>query len=287
MKPLLFRVPTVTDRSFRVQVDDGPHFYDRLHFHPELQLTLIKESVGTQVVGDRIDRFRPYDLLLLGANLPHVFRNDPAYFVPDSPERALSYSVYLRPEHLQQTVFGMPELNHLDQLFREARHGVRIRFNEVGSVTTCLEQLPTQRPFDQLMTLLSVLDQMASDPRRERLSITAYELPRRPDDHQRLDNVFTYILNNYASPITLEEVANQAHLTPSAFCRFFRLHTRKTFSQLLNEVRIEHACRLLQESKLPISQIAFSCGYTNLSNFNRQFKLITSLTPGQYSKAIF
>lgn len=287
MKPLLFRVPTVDDRSFRVQVDDGPHFYDRLHFHPELQLTLIQESVGTLVVGDRIDRFRPYDLLLLGANLPHVFRNDPGYFLPDQSHRALSYSVYLRPEHLQHTFFGMPELNHLSQLFQEARQGVRIRFNEVSTDTTYMAQLHTLRPFEQLITLLTVLDSMATNANRELLSITAYEQPRRPDDHQRLDNVFTYILNHYASPITLEEVAAQAHLTPSAFCRFFRLHTRKTFSQLLNEVRIEHASRLLQESKLPISQIAFSCGYTNLSNFNRQFKLITGLTPGQYMKAIF
>ncbi|RRB01257.1 AraC family transcriptional regulator [Larkinella rosea] len=287
MKPLLFRVPTVDDRSFRVQVDDGPHFYDRLHFHPELQLTLIKESVGTQVVGDRIDRFRPYDLLLLGANLPHVFRNDPAYFAQKTAHQALSYSVYLRPEQLQESFFGLPELNHLNQLFQEARHGVRIRFNEPVSTTTHLEQLHTLRPFEQLMTLLTVLDRMASDPNRELLSMTAYEQPRRPDDHQRLDNVFTFILNQYASPITLEDVAAQAHLTPSAFCRFFRLHTRKTFSQLLNEVRIEHACRLLQESKLPISQIAFSCGYTNLSNFNRQFKLINNLTPGQYIKALF
>ncbi|GAB3331455.1 AraC family transcriptional regulator [Larkinella ripae] len=287
MKPLLFRVPTVDDRSFRVQVDDGPHFYDRLHFHPELQLTLIKESVGTQVVGDRIDRFRPYDLLLLGANLPHVFRNDPDYFTDQTGYRALSYSVYLSPEHLRQTFFGMPELNHLSQLFQDARRGVRIRFNEAVSVTAHMEQLHLLRPFEQLMTLLTVLDRMASDSRRELLSITAYEQPRRPDDHQRLDNVFTYILNHYALPITLEDVAGQAHLTPSAFCRFFRLHTRKTFSQLLNEVRIEHASRLLQESKLPIGQIAFSCGYTNLSNFNRQFKLITGLTPGQYIKAIF
>ncbi|GAB3897579.1 AraC family transcriptional regulator [Larkinella knui] len=287
MKPLLFKVPTVDDRSFRVQVDDGPHFYDRLHFHPELQLTLIKESVGTQVVGDRIDRFRPYDLLLLGANLPHVFRNDPDYFTTATTHRALSYSVYLRPEHLKETFFGMPELTHLTELFQEARHGVRIRFNEPVSTTSFMEQLHTLRPFEQLMTLLTVLDRMASDSRREMLSMTAYEQPRRPDDHQRLDSVFTFILNHYASPITLDDVAAQAHLTPSAFCRFFRLHTRKTFSQLLNEVRIEHACRLLQESKLPISQIAFSCGYTNLSNFNRQFKLITGLTPGQYIKAIF
>jgi AraC-like DNA-binding protein len=73
-----------------------------------------------------------------------------------------------------------------------------------------------------------------------------------------------------------------ANLTPGAFCRFFRQHTRKTFSTLLNEVRVEHACRYLRESKQSISQIAFSCGYTNLSNFNRQFKDIMGMPPGEY-----
>jgi AraC-like DNA-binding protein len=77
-------------------------------------------------------------------------------------------------------------------------------------------------------------------------------------------------------------VANIASLTPGAFCRFFRQHTRKTFSTLLNEVRIEHACRHLRESKQSISQTAYVCGFTNLSNFNRQFKTITGLSPSDY-----
>ncbi|WP_128547098.1 AraC family transcriptional regulator [Larkinella soli] len=286
MKPLLFRVPTVNDRSFRVQIDDGPHFYDRLHFHPELQLTLIREGVGTQVVGDRIERFRPYDVLLLGANLPHVLRNDPDYFMSGSTRRVLAHSVLFRFEPLEGSLFGMPEMAHLTQLFREARHGVRVRYGPDDPVVRQLERLPSARPFEQLMTLLTVLDHLSAEPQREVLSITAYEQPRRPDDHQRLDNVFTFLLKNYDQPITLEDVAGVAHLTPSAFCRFFRLHTRKTFTQVLNEVRVEQACRFLQESTLPVGQIAFSCGYTNLSNFNRQFRTITGLTPGRYMKTV-
>ncbi|HAK80604.1 MAG TPA: AraC family transcriptional regulator, partial [Runella sp.] len=68
-------------------------------------------------------------------------------------------------------------------------------------------------------------------------------------------------------------------------CRFLRTHTRKTFSELLSEVRIEHACRLLKDSTKSVSEIAFECGYSNLSNFNRQFKQITKLTPREYVKS--
>jgi len=113
------------------------------------------------------------------------------------------------------------------------------------------------------------------------LSIKAFEQPRRPDDHRWLDQVFGYILQNDAAPIRLEDVADVANLTPSAFCRFFKVHSRKKFSNLLNEVRVEYAWLMLSQPGLSISQIAFSCGYTNLSNINRQFKTIMGMKPAE------
>lgn len=285
MKPLLFRIPTVDDRSMRVQEDNDVRFYDRLHFHPEIQLTLIKRGEGTLVAGNRIDRFGPYDLLLLGDNLAHVLRNHQDYYQPDTPLRSVAYSIFFRKEALANTLFSLPELSHITNLLQEARHGIRLRLEGPGELSERMESLPHVRPFEQLMVLLDTLDILANSPAREVLSTVAYERPRRPDDHHRLDQVFSFILEHYASPITLDDIADVANLTPGAFCRFFKIHTRKTFSHLLNEVRIEQACRLLQQSGHSISQIAFACGYTNLSNFNRQFKTIVGMAPGEYVKS--
>jgi AraC-like DNA-binding protein len=284
MKALLFRVPTVDDRSFRVQVDHDKHFYQRLHFHPEFQLTLIKEGTGTLVVGDRIDRFQPYDLVLLGANVPHVMLNDADYFQPDSTRQVMAYSFFFKESILGEIFIKSPELMHIAELLREATHGVRIRFSVPNSLTDRLEQINELRPFEQLMLLLNTLDTLTLTPDCERLSGTSYKNPNKPVDHQRLENVFNFILTNYANAITLDDIAGVANLTPHAFCRFLRVHTRKTFSQLLNEVRIEHACRLLKDSTQSVSQIAFSCGYANLSNFNRQFKQVTGMPPRDYLK---
>ncbi|MCP1385787.1 AraC family transcriptional regulator [Runella salmonicolor] len=284
MKALLFRVPTVDDRSFRVQVDHDKHFYQRLHFHPEFQLTLIKEGTGTLVVGDRIDRFQPYDLVLLGANVPHVMLNDADYFQPDSPRQVMAYSFFFKESILGDIFITSPELMHIAELLREATHGVRIRFSGPNSLTDRLEKINELRPFEQLMLLLNTLDTLTLTPDCERLSGTSYKNPNKPVDHQRLENVFNFILTNYANAITLDDIAGVANLTPHAFCRFLRVHTRKTFSQLLNEVRIEHACRLLKDSTQSVSQIAFSCGYANLSNFNRQFKQVTGMPPRDYLK---
>jgi AraC-like DNA-binding protein len=282
MKPLLFKVPAIEDRSFRVEQDSFPHFYGHLHFHPEIQLTLIQQGEGTLIVGDKIDRFGRNDVLMLGSNIPHVLRSDPEYFDAESTRRSDSISVLFRAEHLEPTVLSLPETRHLQQLLQESRHGIRFRCGEGHPLVEKFEALPAQRPIGQFLTLLSILDFLWANAEREVLSVTAFTQPQRPEDHQRLERVFTYILENYQSQITLEDVANMANLTPGAFCRFFRQHTRKTFSTLLNEVRIEHACRYLRESKLSIGQIAFACGYTNLSNFNRQFKEITGMPPREY-----
>lgn len=285
MKPLLFKVPAIEDRSFRVERDDFPHFYGHLHFHPEIQLTLIQQGEGTLIVGDKIDRFDRNDVLMLGSNLPHVLRSDPEYFQPESTRRSTAVSVLFRAEHLGPTVLNLPETRHLQSLLGEAQHGIRFRCQEGHPLAAKFEALPTQRPFDQFLTLLSILDYLSANVDREVLSVTAFTHPQRPEDHQRLERVFSFILENYHSPITLDDVANTANLTPGAFCRFFRQHTRKTFSTLLNEVRVEHACRHLRESKQTISQIALACGYTNLSNFNRQFKEITGMPPGEYIRS--
>ncbi|QJD77686.1 AraC family transcriptional regulator [Spirosoma rhododendri] len=282
MKPLLFKVPTIDDRSFRIEQDTMPHFYGHLHFHPEIQLTLILEGEGTLIVGDKIDRFAPGDVLMLGPNLPHVLRSDPDYFQPESTRQSVSVSVLFRPEQLEMGVLSLPETGHLRQLLTESQHGVRLRCQTNPAFTGKLEQLPSQRPFEQLLTLLHILDELTTRTDREVLSVTAYVQPQRPDDHRRLERVFSYILDQYHTQITLDDIANVASLTPGAFCRFFRQHTRKTFSTLLNEVRIEHACRHLRESKQSISQTAYVCGFTNLSNFNRQFKTITGLSPSEY-----
>lgn len=283
MKALLFRIPTVDDRSFRVQIDHGSHFYQRLHFHPELQLTLIKKGSGTLIVGDCIDRFQPYDLLLLGANIPHVMLNDKSIEGELPTTEVIAYSFFTEKD-LGTFFLQSPELLHIAAFLREASYGIRLRCNAPNLLTHPFEQINEQRPFEQLITLLTTLDTLTLSPDCERLSGTAYKQPQKPIDHQRLEAVFTFILNNYEKNVTLEDVSNIANLTPQAFCRFLRTHTRKTFSQLLNEIRVERACRLLKDSTQSISQIAYTCGYANLSNFNRQFKQVTGMPPRDYLK---
>lgn len=91
-------------------------------------------------------------------------------------------------------------------------------------------------------------------------------------------------MSNFSGEIKLKDAAEVANMSVNAFCRYFKQHTRKTFTQIVNEIRIGHACRLLIEDKWNIRETAFECGYDNISYFNRQFKVIINFTPTEFVK---
>jgi YesN/AraC family two-component response regulator len=98
--------------------------------------------------------------------------------------------------------------------------------------------------------------------------------------------VYQYIMKNFKDEITLNSVSSIANLTPPAFCNFFKKRTQKSFSRFLNEVRIGHACQLLESESKTISSVCFESGYQNFANFNKFFKEITGKTPSQYRKEL-
>ncbi len=93
-----------------------------------------------------------------------------------------------------------------------------------------------------------------------------------------------YIRQNYHQSITMDELANLACLSLSALERRFKKHLGKTPKQFINDVRLENARRQLIETKLPIIDIAFSCGFKEHSYFSKQFKALFGLLPSQVRK---
>ncbi len=282
MKPLLFRIPKTETESFRVQIDDLPYFYDTLHFHPEWQITLMLESTGTQFVGDNVARFQAYDIYFLGSNLPHVFRNDAEYY--SSSMRAHSISIYFRGDILGENFFDIPETLHLKSLLTEASRGFRIRNVEANKLTALIESITHKKGFDKLLTFLEILNAISVSPHKEFLSSIAYQSTQKEADNQRINDVFEFLMRNYERDVSLDEVAGIANMTPNAFCRFFKLRTRKTFSAFLNDIRIGHACRMLQSGDNSVLEVCYANGFNNVSNFNRQFKNRTKMTPSVYLK---
>ncbi len=138
--------------------------------------------------------------------------------------------------------------------------------------------------FDRLQKLLEILNIISISRKHRIISQLAYDRPLKDDDNRRISEVFDFVIKNYAEEIKLQHVASIANLSLTAFCRYFKLHTRQTFTEFLNRTRIGQASRLLRETRQSVSEIGYSCGYNNIPYFNREFKKITGQTPLSFRK---
>ena len=99
---------------------------------------------------------------------------------------------------------------------------------------------------------------------------------------RRIEKVMEYINNHFDKTITLAEVAKIAAMSEVAFSRFFRMRTGNTFIDTLNDIRLGHASRMLIETTNSVTEIAYKCGFNNISNFNRIFKKRKNCTPKEF-----
>ncbi len=281
MKALPFRIPKNSQQSFRVQVDQDSFFYDRLHYHSEWQITSIEKGRGTLFVGDGIHRFQEGDVFIIGSNLPHLLKSDSIYYQKDSPG-TYAISLFFDQNSFGTGFFDLPELAKVNSFLQEASHGIRFIYPEKKNLQVLIHSILKKEPFSRFQLMIDILGKLASWSSKEQLSISSFTEAQKEIDGHRLNEVFQYTLNQYTQNITLDQIAQVANLSIPAFCRYFKLHTRKSYIRFLNEIRVNAACKLLKESDHTISYICFNTGFQNLSNFNRQFKKIMDFTPSKY-----
>ena len=280
MRALSFKIPKTKETSFNVQIDEVNHFYDRLHLHPELQITLIQKSHGTLFVGDSISTFREGDLFIIGPNVPHALKND-ALFYENEKLGAKSISIFFSKEAFGDSFFELPELSKINTLINKAERGLKV-LGENEDLKEKILKIKNLKGFDRLLLLFAILQELANHPQLEMLSRISFSANNDELQSEKISRVFQFVMDNYHRPIKLEEAAQITNLSVSAFCRYFKLRTRSTFSRFLNEIRISTACKQLIESEYSVSEICYQVGFNNISNFNRQFKNITGFTPSQY-----
>src|SRR6185436_3744264 len=276
MKVVPFQIPKGTEEAFRVQVDDVPHLYNHLHQHPEIQLTLIKESNGTLVAGDYVGPFHSGDVFVIGGNQPHVFRNDEKFFKKRS--KAVAITIFFDETTFGENFWLLEEMKPLQQFLKTSSGGFRITGRKKKSLAEKLLSIINANGIDRLIIFLEILKLLTSRKEMQSLATPVIQRNIKSYDGNRLNKVIEFTFKEFQRTITLKEVAGLANLTPEAFCKYFKTRTRKTYINFLNEIRINHACRLLTEDK-SIAAICYDCGFTNLSNFNRIFKKIKQVAP--------
>jgi len=285
-KVIAFQIPKSQKEFIRFQQDRGAHFYDKLHQHPQLQLTVILEGSGQFLSGDYMGRFQPGDVFFLGENVPHVFRSDAEYFADDSILKIAGDTLFYDFQAFGDSIWEVEDLQGLKsflppkgscfQIFGETQVRVQELFKEYQFSKNLFR-------FQKGMEILAVLEKGSDD--FISLNKTEGLVGLSEKDGSRMDQILRYLLDNRFRAISLDEISEQANMSKEAFCRFFKMRTRKTFTQYVNQLRISEAQKLLKESDKNVSEIAFSIGYENLSHFNRNFKVITGKTPIEFRKS--
>ncbi len=270
MKPKLFKIPKKTNHPISAQYEYSERQYKKFHFHEEIQITLVKKGRGIVLCGNTNVDFKEGSLLIFGSNVSHVF-------VGEGDESIESISIYFNQDWLRSVY---QESHFLEHFIKQSQRGIHVeRFKYIKQV----EEVLNKSGLVRIISFFQLLENIGATPAKEYItSLGTLNTFESELDSSRLNVVYEYISANYTREIKLDKVAELANMTPHAFCRYFKQRTQKTLTQFIMELRINYACKILQETELSVEEVCYKSGYNNFSNFIRQFRKIKNLTPKTY-----
>lgn len=278
LKVLPFKIPKPKNEALIYQEDRERIFYGQLHQHQEIQISLIVKGSGSFIVADTINEYKENDILVIGEYVPHVFKSD-----SNKSDESIMCSLFFKKDSFGKQFFEVTDMAETKQFFKGSEYGLKV-LSKKRKIAKQFNKLPHQNKIERVATLLKIIS-LISNAKTAPLSSFVYKKRYTDDEGKRMNDVFEYAMEKFYEPITLEEIADKAHMNKNSFCRYFKKRTNKTFFQFLIEIRIENACKLINSNPdLSISLIAEQCGFGTIANFNRKFKEIKGVTPTNYRR---
>ncbi len=275
MKPSYEMVPTPAEQSWLLRHFDQPQVVFEWHVHDEFELVLMHEGHGQYFAGDSINVFGPDEFVLFGAQLPHTFKSDPGV------QRVFQSVIQFKSDFLGSNLLQQPEFYKLRKMLQRSGSGIRFDQGLAQRLRPRIQKIDQLPPGHRTVELLSILVTLAESA-GPNLSQSDSFPSSSSKTKERLQRVVAFIEANLAKEVTLDHVAAVAQMSPTAFSRFFHQEMRTTLTDYVNGMRIAAAKGLLRELDSSISSIAKQVGYHNISNFNRQFKARSNMSPREY-----
>lgn len=276
MKPLLENITEKKGQhSFLAFATHPPRFEFFWHYHPEYELTLIVKGRGRRLVGDSHVNFDTGDLVLLGPGLPHTW-------VSTGPQKGDAEAVVIQfAADFIERFSDLDELSGLSKLLRQSSQGLAFQGKKSAAVMAAIQQLPAQKGVDKITGLLHILHELGK-LKPQALASPMYQPLKGQENENRLNKVCQYVQKHYADKLTIHKAAALIHLSPGAFCKFFKRITGQTFSDYVNDIRLGSVCQQLLATDKPVAEIAYHNGFDTLTYFNRVFLKKKGLRPSQY-----
>ena len=279
MKPQYEAIIPLGQNSFKIAIHKKEKFDYPWHYHPEYELTYILSSQGVRYAGNSIQNFEAEDLVLLGPDLPHCWKN-----TGTQTHMASAIVVQWKEEILGKGWMETREFVDIRKLLELSRKGIKFDKSVALGLKDTLYDLLELPPFEKLIRLLQILNELAQTDKYHVLCKQGFTHNFNHIENERINIVYVYIKDHYQEKITLKDIADRVNMTEEYFSKFFSKIMQKPFFAFLNEYRITIACKLLIDSDLQVAEICFLSGYETLPFFYRQFKKFKGCTPLAYRK---
>ena len=252
-----------------------------LHYHEEFELNLIINAPGAKrIVGDHIETIEDLELVLVGPNLSH------AWFTHQCQStEILEVTIQFHKDLLEDRFLRRNQLSFIRKMFENAQRGILFSRETAERLRSRILSLDQKTGFDSVLELLSILHDLSTSRNLRALSDPTFNNEQFNYNSRRIEKVFEYLNANYSRPIALAEVAKIANMPEVSFSRFIKKRIGSTFIDSLNEIRLGHATRMLIDTTHNVAEVAYKCGFNNISNFNRIFKKKKSCTPKEFRQS--
>lgn len=256
------------------------------HYHAEYELVLYLDPQhvfsGNYLAGDAIGQVEHNTLLLYGPGLPHMITGQLA----GSEEKPhSSIIVWFKQHWIEKLQSAIPEARNIKRLLDNAAFGVKFSPQTAAKVAALLTEIETLPRHYQALKVMEVLVHLADDNQPQKLSVTPYRLKQLCGDNaslKRVEMATQFIEKNYHHSLRIADLCQALHISESSAYRLFEKHYGVSFSEHLKQYRVGKACELLASTSVPIALVAERTGFQNLSNFNRQFRMVKQMTPSQF-----
>ncbi len=249
-----------------------------LHYHEEYELNLILNAGGAKrIVGDHIEVIDEVELVLVGPNLYHAWFTHKC-----QSEQITELTIQFHKDLFEDRLLRRNQLSFIKTMFDKAQRGILFSRDTIERLQPRLLQLEQKNGFDSVLELFSILHDLSTSRNMRTLSDAGSDNEQFNYNSRRIEKVFEYMNANYSRPITLTEVSKVANMPEASFSRFIKKRIGSTFIDSLNEIRLGHATRMLIDTTHNVAEVAYKCGFNNISNFNRTFKKRKGCTPKEF-----
>jgi AraC-like DNA-binding protein len=281
MKATLLReiTPLTQNDCFSLFSRTKTEFDFPLHYHEEFEINFIQNAKGAKrVIGDHIEEITDQELVLVGPNLQH------GWFTHRCKSSAIKeITIQFHRDLFDDKFLQRNQMSLIRTMFEHSFRGILFSTETTKAIMPRLIALTQQQGFNSILELMSILHNLSDSKDQKILSDISFSNKEALSySSRRIEKIMQYVNNNFDSNITLRDAAKIAGMTEVALSRFFRIRTGKTFIDTLNDVRLGNASRMLIDTTQSITEVAYKCGFNNMSNFNRLFKKKKVCTPKEF-----